>query len=102
MELAKLIRYEHVTATLDDPQMAKADALLAAEDADVQKTDFTLKDLNNKKVTLSELKGKIVLVNFWATWWPALPQGDAGPRTRSINTSSRRGWSSFRFRTRTQ
>jgi thiol-disulfide isomerase/thioredoxin len=70
VELAKLIRYEHVTATLDDPQMAKADALLAAEDADVQKTDFTLKDLNNKKVTLSELKGKIVLVNFWATWCP--------------------------------
>jgi peroxiredoxin len=70
MELAKLIRYEHVSATLDDPQMAKADALLAANDADIQKADFTLKDLKGKKVTLSDLRGKIVLVNFWATWCP--------------------------------
>jgi peroxiredoxin len=70
VELAKLIRYEHVSATLDDPQMAKAAAQLEANDADVQKADFTLKDLRGKKVTLSELKGKIVLVNFWATWCP--------------------------------
>jgi peroxiredoxin len=54
VELAKLIRYEHVSAN----------------DADVQKADFTLKDLRGKKVQLSELKGKIVLVNFWATWCP--------------------------------
>lgn len=30
--------------------------------------DFTLTDANGKEVTLSELKGKVVLVNFWATW----------------------------------
>src|SRR5690349_15818665 len=30
--------------------------------------DFTLTDLNGKKVQLSTLKGKAVLVNFWATW----------------------------------
>ena len=70
LELAKLIRYEHVSATLDDPLLAKADAILAADDADVQKADFTLKDLNGKNVTLSQLRGKIVLVNFWATWCP--------------------------------
>ncbi|GAC1619610.1 MAG: hypothetical protein PVS2B2_01450 [Candidatus Acidiferrum sp.] len=29
---------------------------------------LTLKDLNDKDVTLSGLKGKVVLVNFWATW----------------------------------
>jgi peroxiredoxin len=70
MELAKLIRYEHVAATLDDPQMARAETILEADDADIAKADFTLKDLKGKKVTLSELKGKIVLVNFWATWCP--------------------------------
>lgn len=70
MELAKLIRYEHAIATLDDPQLAKADALLAADEADVQKANFTLTDLSGKKVTLSELRGKVVLVNFWATWCP--------------------------------
>ena len=32
--------------------------------------DFQLEDTKGKKVTLSELKGKIVMVNFWATWCP--------------------------------
>ena len=36
----------------------------------MQNSDFTLKDLKGKKVTLSALRGKIVLVNFWATWCP--------------------------------
>ncbi len=30
--------------------------------------DFSLLNLNNKTVTLSDLKGKIVFLNFWATW----------------------------------
>jgi thiol-disulfide isomerase/thioredoxin len=30
--------------------------------------DLTLKDLDGKDVSLSQLKGKVVLVNFWATW----------------------------------
>lgn len=30
--------------------------------------DFTLKDMNGYYVTLAQLKGKPVLVNFWATW----------------------------------
>jgi peroxiredoxin len=29
---------------------------------------FTLEDLNGQKVSLSALRGKIVMVNFWATW----------------------------------
>ncbi len=29
---------------------------------------FTLVDLNGKKVSLSDYKGRPVLVNFWATW----------------------------------
>ncbi len=29
---------------------------------------FTLVDLNGKKVSLADYKGKSVLVNFWATW----------------------------------
>ena len=31
-------------------------------------TDFTRKDVNNKMVTLSALKGKYVLLDFWASW----------------------------------
>src|SRR6266404_764584 len=30
--------------------------------------DVTVKDLNDKSVTLADYKGKVVLVNFWATW----------------------------------
>ena len=30
--------------------------------------DFSLKDVNGKFVKLSEYKGKVVVLNFWATW----------------------------------
>lgn len=30
--------------------------------------DFTLEDLSGKRVTLKSLKGKVVFLNFWATW----------------------------------
>lgn len=30
--------------------------------------DFTLKTLDGKEITLSQLKGKVVLLDFWATW----------------------------------
>jgi len=30
--------------------------------------DFTLKDSDGKAVKLSDFKGKVVLLNFWATW----------------------------------
>lgn len=32
--------------------------------------DFKLKDLNGKDVSLSNLKGKRVFLNFWASWCP--------------------------------
>jgi peroxiredoxin len=30
--------------------------------------DFTLKNIKGEEVRLSDLKGKIVFINFWATW----------------------------------
>jgi peroxiredoxin len=30
--------------------------------------DFSLKDVNGKTVRLSDFKGKVVLLDFWATW----------------------------------
>ncbi len=37
---------------------------------DINFFDFTLKDLNGKDVKLSDYRGKIIMLNFWATWCP--------------------------------
>jgi peroxiredoxin len=33
-------------------------------------SDFTLKDIGGNEVSLSDFTGKIVVLNFWATWCP--------------------------------
>jgi thiol-disulfide isomerase/thioredoxin len=70
VELATLVRYEHVKASIDNPQYAAALAQLEKEDQAREQADFTLTDLQGKSWTLKALKGKVVLVNFWATWCP--------------------------------
>ncbi|MGA8432998.1 MAG: TlpA disulfide reductase family protein [Candidatus Sulfotelmatobacter sp.] len=70
VELASLVRYEHVQASLDAPQLAAATAKLEADDAKRQQADFTLTDLHGQAWSLKSLQGKVVLVNFWATWCP--------------------------------
>jgi len=64
-------------AKVDPP---KTDFMLDDEDADAAEApalkvkvgdmapDFALKDLAGAEVTLASLKGKVVLLDFWATW----------------------------------
>ena len=45
-------------------------AVAAACDAEARPAnlDFTLQDMNGNDVAFESLKGKVVLLNFWATW----------------------------------
>jgi thiol-disulfide isomerase/thioredoxin len=48
------------------PDAAVAGACMA--DAKPANLDFAFKDLDGKTVSLASFKGKVMLLNFWATW----------------------------------
>lgn len=47
-------------------------ALLSSSQTQAKKSasDFTVKDVNGNNVSLSNFKGKPVVLNFWASWCP--------------------------------
>jgi peroxiredoxin len=73
VELATLVRYEDVDApdlSNDDGQFHAAMMRLEEDDRKREHPEFTLKDLSGKTWNFADLRGKVVLVNFWATWCP--------------------------------
>jgi peroxiredoxin len=40
----------------------------STDDAKIMAPDFTLKDLDGNEVSLTDYRGKIVILNFWAVW----------------------------------
>lgn len=54
------------TASAQDDEIAKTTLVKVGQVA----PDFTVTMFDGSTVTLSELEGKVVLVNFWATWCP--------------------------------
>jgi cytochrome c biogenesis protein CcmG/thiol:disulfide interchange protein DsbE len=55
------------TYSSDNANAAPADAKKGAQ-AKKTAPNFTLKDIDGRPVKLSDFRGKIVLLNFWATW----------------------------------
>ncbi len=53
-------------STVEDGQAGAAGAACMADAKPA--SDFTLPSLDGKPVTLSSFRGKVVLLNFWATW----------------------------------
>jgi peroxiredoxin len=45
-------------------------ASCSAQTSAVQAPDFTVIDLNGKTITSAQYKGKVLFLNFWATWCP--------------------------------
>jgi len=52
------------TAVTDIPTSALPPAPIPGHPA----PDFTLPDLESNELRLSDFKGQVVLINFWATW----------------------------------
>ncbi len=49
-------------------ESANGDNAGSADDDRIMVPDFTLRDLDGNDVTLSDYRGKIVVLNFWAVW----------------------------------
>src|SRR3974390_2057433 len=64
--LAVMVWADHKFPAGGGTPSASAPAGEAAKPTDAP--TVTIKDLNDKDVTLQQYKGQVVLVNFWATW----------------------------------
>ncbi|MBI5044108.1 MAG: TlpA family protein disulfide reductase [Nitrospirae bacterium] len=63
--------------TVDAERNSQKDVrLVAANIPEVSRPapDFALKDTSGKKISLSSYKGRVIMINFWATWCPPCRQ----------------------------
>jgi len=69
---ALLFFLPHQAQAQVSPEVARAlrDAKINVLEKRVDPRDFTLPLLGGKNAALSSYKGKVVLLNFWATWCP--------------------------------
>jgi thiol-disulfide isomerase/thioredoxin len=60
--------YADYVAAIHKSSLTDLGARLTKEMISEPAADFTLRDVNGKAVSLAELKGKVVVLDFWATW----------------------------------
>jgi cytochrome c biogenesis protein CcmG/thiol:disulfide interchange protein DsbE len=59
-----------ISLSADRSGTSSAGEKMSAPQAGFVAPDFRLKTTDQEMVTLSDLRGKAVLINFWATWCP--------------------------------
>ena len=50
------------------PPTSSSENLISAPQKGFLAPDFSLSDMDGQTITLSELKGKPIMINFWASW----------------------------------
>jgi thiol-disulfide isomerase/thioredoxin len=59
---------EQVTPAVGEGEGGEDTTLTCPADAKPANLDFTMKDSDNKDVALSSFRGKVIVLDFWATW----------------------------------
>lgn len=67
-EKGSLQGYEEKLASLEKEGRKEAIKKLKSEMLDDEAPSFSLKDLKGNEIALNDLKGKTVVIDFWATW----------------------------------
>jgi thiol-disulfide isomerase/thioredoxin len=58
------------SAQAAERQQPKLGYVLTAISKPIPAPDFTLEDMDAKRFSLKDYRGKVILINFWATWCP--------------------------------
>ena len=61
-------RHRRLRSNPEPPSLPRRASRAARRATPAETRDFTLKDMNGANVRLADYKGKVVLLNFWATW----------------------------------